>query len=232
MGILRDFVFINQKFPNQDPIKLLGEGIEVNPDDLQGEFDIEIDVGVGPAEKQQMANQMDLLVQFATQAGIPLGIMTPIHILRAQKKKYSLLDIKVTDCMLTEQEFKQGEEAKKNEPPKEDWKEFVQMDKLYQYLTRSEQSQILQRLGIQPDPQGQVAGLPMAKDVLNAQAKQGDAQIKMAEAQQKMGMEKEKFRMDMMGKQADLQAQTTMKKMDLIGKTIDIRNKRRKDKQE
>jgi len=104
-GVVRDFIFINQKWPNEDPVKLLGQGIEINPGDLDGEYDIEIDIGTSPSEKQAVANQMDLFIQFATQAGIAMGIMEPIHVIRAQKKKYRVLGLKMDDCMLTEQQY-------------------------------------------------------------------------------------------------------------------------------
>lgn len=183
MGVIRDFIFINQKWPPESAMKLLGTNIVVNPEDMMGEHDIEIDIGVGPAEKTAMANQLDLLIQFGTQAGVQLGIMTPLHMIRAEKKKYKLLGVKVDDLLLTEQEFQQEQQRKAQEPPKEDWKEFVQMDKLYPLLTRNEQAQILQRMGIQPDPNAQVAGIPQAKDVMDAQAKQQDTQLRAVEAQ-------------------------------------------------
>jgi hypothetical protein len=105
MGVIRDFIFINQKWPTSDPINLLGQNIEINPADLDGEYDISIDIGVSPEEKQQAAQQLDLLIQFGTQAGIQMGVMKPVHILRAQKKKYSLINIPVDDLMVTEQEL-------------------------------------------------------------------------------------------------------------------------------
>jgi hypothetical protein len=104
-GIIRDFIFINQKWKSQDPIRLLGTDIQINPEDLDGEYDIEIDIGVSSGEKQQVANQLDLLVQFGTQAGMQMGIMKPIHILKAQKKKFSMLNINVDDLLVTEQQF-------------------------------------------------------------------------------------------------------------------------------
>ena len=119
-GVIRDFVFINQKWPSQDPIKLLGHDITINPEDLQGEYDIEIDIGVSPAERQAIANQIDLLIQFGTQAGINMGLMTPDHILRAQKKKFSQLNIMVDDLMVSEPEFKQKEQQKQEQPPAPD----------------------------------------------------------------------------------------------------------------
>ena len=105
LGIIRDFIFINQKWPPQTDIKILGTDVTVNPDDLTGEHEIEIDIGVSEAEKSAMANQLDLLIQFGTQAGIQMGIMTPMHIIKAQRKKYRLLGIKVDDLMLTEQQY-------------------------------------------------------------------------------------------------------------------------------
>jgi hypothetical protein len=224
-GVVRDFIFINQKWRNDDPIRLLGTDIVVNPEDLDGEYDIEIDIGVSPAEKQAAANQLDLLIQFGTQAGIPMGIMTPMHLLKAQKKKYSQLNINVDDLLTTEQQFAQNEEMKKQQAPKEDWREFVAIDKLYPMLARSEQMQILQKLEIQPDPNAQVAGIPQARDMIAAQSKQGDAQLKAQEAQQKMQMEREKHQLDMSAKQMDVQANAMNKKIDLESKIIQSRMK-------
>lgn len=155
MGLIRDFILINQLFPPQTDIKILGTDITVNPDDMTGEHDVEIDIGVSPAEKQALANQMDLLVQFGTQAGVPMGIMTPLHIMKAQRKKYKYLGVRVDDLMLSEKEFLQQQEQAKQNPPKPDIKEYVQLDKLYPLLTPMEQAQILQSFGVQPDPQRQ-----------------------------------------------------------------------------
>lgn len=220
-GLIRDFIFINQKWPNDDPVKLLGQNLEVSQDDLSGEYDIEVDVGVGQAEKQQMANQLDLLIQFGTQAGIPMGIMSPMHLLKAQKKKYTLLDIKVDDCMYNEVQFQAEQKKREENKPKEDWKEFVAIDKLYPLLSRTEQAQILDKLGVQPDPNAQVAGLPSAKDLLTAQAKQGDVQSRMMENQQKMQMDKSKFQMDMIGKAQDLKHAKQKQMIDIMGKVAD-----------
>ena len=104
-GLIRDFIFINQKWRSEDPIRILGTDIEVNPQDLDGEYDIEIDIGVSAGEKQQIAQHLDMLVQFATQAGLQMGIMDPMHIIKIQKKKYQMLNIAVDDLMLSEQQF-------------------------------------------------------------------------------------------------------------------------------
>ena len=218
-GVIRDFIFINQRWRSEDPIKLLGTDIQINPEDLDGEYDIEIDIGVSPAEKQQIAQQYELLAQFATQAGIPMGLMTPAHLAKIQKRKYGVFNTNIDDLMFTQDEYMAEAQKREQNKPKEDWKEFVQMDKLYPLLARTEQAQILDRLGIQPDPQAQVAGIPQAKDLIAAQSKQGDAQIKMAEAKQKMAMESQKHQMDMQGKQVDLQAKVLTHRMNLASKT-------------
>lgn len=110
LGIVRDFIFINQKWPPQTDIRLLGTDITVNADDMTGEHDIEIDIGVSDAEKQSSANQLDLLVQWQVQAGLQMGVCTPVHIIKTQKKKYRLLGIKVDDLMFTEQEFQMNQQ--------------------------------------------------------------------------------------------------------------------------
>jgi hypothetical protein len=169
-GLVRDFIFINQKWPNEDPIMLLGTNIQVNAKDLVGDYDIDIDVGVGPAEKQAMANQLDLLIQFDTQAGLPMGLVTPLHLLKTQKKKYRLLNIPVDDLFVPEAEVqkKMEEEAQKKaqQPLPSPIKENVSFDKLYPLLTRMEQMQVLKELGIQPDPNAQVSGMPTSAELL------------------------------------------------------------------
>lgn len=60
-------------------------------------------------------------------------------------------------------------EEQKNIPPEpHDPREFVQMDKLYPLLARSEQIQILQELNIVPDQNATVVGMVTQTDLLNA----------------------------------------------------------------
>jgi hypothetical protein len=152
-GIIKDFIYINQKWP--DPATIQGLGVELSPDltDIAGDYDIDIDIGVSAAEKNAMANQMDLFVQFATQAGMQMGIVDPIGVMRAQKKKYALLNIKMDDCMLSEADYMKQQQVKAQQPPEPpDLKQYVALDKLFPYLTPTEQAQILTHFEIQPDP--------------------------------------------------------------------------------
>lgn len=183
-GVIRDFIFINQKWPSPDPIVLLGQDLTVNPEDLKGEYDIEIDIGVSAAEKQAIANQLDLLIQFGTQAGIQMGIMTPEHILKAQKKKFSQLNIVVDDLLLSEPEFQQkmqqAEQEKQQNPPP-------------------------------PPPEVMQAQMAQQQAQQAAQQKQLEFQLKMQEQQAKAQFEQQKMQMEM--QQLQLEAQVEQAKL-------------------
>lgn len=105
LGVIRDFMFINQKWPGQDPIKLLGQNIQINPDDLSGDYDIEVDIGTSPSEKQAQGNQIDMFIQFATQAGIQMGIVDETGVRNAIKSKYRVLAINATKWLVDDKKF-------------------------------------------------------------------------------------------------------------------------------
>jgi hypothetical protein len=63
---------------------------------------------------------------------------------------------------------------------KPDMRQFVQIDKLYPLLTRSEQMQILSEIGVQPDPKGEVAGLPSANTAVQADQHLRDTEVREA----------------------------------------------------
>ncbi len=49
---------------------------------------------------------------------------------------------------------------------KPDMRQYIQIDKMYPLMTRAEQMQVLAEIGITPDPQGEVAGLPDASTAM------------------------------------------------------------------
>jgi len=149
-------------------------------------------------------------------------LMTPMHLEKIQKRKYNLFNINIDDLMLSEQEFAQEMQQREQNKPKEDWKEFVQMDKLYPLLARTEQAQILSRLGIQPDPNAQVAGIPQARDILANQSKQQDAQLRTQEKVQDMMFKREEHAMDMQSKREELRNKAIGSKIDLVGKIANV----------
>jgi hypothetical protein len=108
-----------------------------------------------------------------------------------------VLGIKVSDLMKDEKTIiQQTEESKKQKPP-EPPKEFVQVDKIFQYLTPMEQAQQLMEIGIKPDPRREMmspdalpgAGTnPKEQDVLNQQKLKQDMdkhQLNMVQSDQK-----------------------------------------------
>ena len=168
-GVIRDFIFINQKWPNPDPITLLGEDLVINQDDLKGEYDIEIDIGVSPAERQAIANQIDLLLQFGTQAGLQMGIQKPEHILRGIKKKFAQLNIVVDDLLVSEPEFKQQQ---------------------------AQQQQQQQQNPPPPPPEVQQAQMEMQMSQQEHQMKMQEMQAKVQAEQQKLQLEMQQMQME------------------------------------
>jgi transcriptional regulator with XRE-family HTH domain len=200
-GLIRDFIEINIIWPEESKLLIESTGKEITPEMLMKIADIDIDIGVGAAEKNAMANQIELMIQFATSAGIQMGIMTPTHVARMQKKKYRLLGVKVEDLMMSDQEIaaaqKAAEEAKAANPP--DIKEYCQIDKIYPMLTPIEQQQVLNAFGIKPDPK---------RLVLPPQALSGESPLEIAKLQleiQKTQMEAKKYEQDMAFRTKEMQ---------------------------
>jgi len=112
-----------------------------------------------------------------------MGITDPTHIMRAIKKKYRVLGIKIDDLMKDEKTYlAEMEEKKKQPPPEPPMKEYIQMDKLFPLLTPMEQMQILMELDIKPDPRRS----QMPPDALpGAGTSQQEGQYELQQAQQK-----------------------------------------------
>jgi len=193
-GLIKDFIFINKTWPPQEPVNLFGQNITIEPADVEGDYDVEIDIGVSPAEKQAIANQLDLLIQFGTQAGLQMGIMKPVHILKAQKKKYSQLNLAVDDLLLSEPEFNQVEEQKQA-----DAKANPQVDPAQQQMQMQQEQQQVQ-----------------------AQQSQAQFQMKMQEGQQKMQFEqaKQNAEMEMMQMEAQLEQMKMQGEMEKLQLSI------------
>jgi hypothetical protein len=184
-GLIRDFIEINIIWPEESKLVIETTGEPITPEQLMMIHDIDIDIGVGTAEKNAMANQLDLLIQFGTSAGINMGIMTPSQIAKAQIKKYRILGVKIEELIMNDQQIAEAQKAKEEadaaNPP--DIKEYCQIDKIYPMLTPMEQQQVLVAFGIQPDPN---------RKNLPPQALSGESPIEMVRVQ----MEMQKMQMD------------------------------------
>lgn len=208
-GVIRDFVFINQKWPSQDPIVLLGQDIQINPGDLDGEYDIEIDIGVSPAEKQAIANQLDLLIQFMTQAGLQMGIATPQHVLKAIKKKFSQLNIVVDDLLVSVPEFQKAEEEKKQQPPQPDPAQIQAQMQQEQAQVQAQQSQAQFQMKMQENQQKmQFEATKQASEMEMMQMEAQLEQMKMQGEMEKLQLSIQQAREQHVLKMRELEAST------------------------
>lgn len=105
--LIRQMIAIVQLYPPADVVRLEGTPIEVTADDLQGLFDIEIDVGTGPQEKQATAQMLEQHLGFLVQVAIPNGLATWAHAAETVYKKYSVLDVNAKNLMLPMEEIRQ-----------------------------------------------------------------------------------------------------------------------------
>ena len=188
MGVIRDFIFINQKWPSEDPIRLLGTNIVINPEDLDGEYDIEIDIGTSPSEKQATANQIDLFIQFGTQAGLQMGIVKPEGMMKAIKAKYRVLGVGVSQWMVDDKTFAQEQAQKAAQPPPPD----PEVEKMKMEMQMAQQSAQMEQQKAQAEMQ-----MSQAEMQMKSQSEQAAAQIKAQAAQAEMQMKAQEHQQDM-----------------------------------
>ena len=155
--VLRDVIFIIQKWPPPNEVEIVGTDIAVTPEEMAGQYDVEIDVGVGPQDRIDQSHQLEGLIQFGISAGVPMGMMGPEHLIRAQKRKGKLIGVPFTDLLVDEAQM-----------------DFVQQlqqqnQQLQQQLEQvMAQFQQLQQQGM-PPLDNIIANMP---DLINAKAKQ------------------------------------------------------------
>jgi hypothetical protein len=213
-GVIRDFIFINQKWPSEDPIKLLGTNIVINKGDLDGEYDIEVDIGTSPADRQATANQIDLFIQFATQAGLQMGIVKPEGVMRAIRKKYRTLGVNMADCMPSEKAFMAEQAQKQKQPPPPDPNQIkMQMDQqMAQQKSQMEQQSAQMDMQVKQSEMQMEQQSQQAELQFKSQAHQQEMQFAQQEFQQKMQFNEELHRQTMEQKQqAAAQAKATPK---------------------
>jgi hypothetical protein len=89
-------------YPPTDDQQILGEDIQLNPQDYQGQYTVTIDVGVGPQDRQEKAAALGQLVMLQMQMG---GLVPPEKILATVKAQYEALDIDVEEFLPTPEEI-------------------------------------------------------------------------------------------------------------------------------
>jgi len=83
---------------------------------------------------------------------------------------------------------------------KPDMRQYIQIDKMYPLMTRTEQMQVLTEIGITPDPQGEVSGLPDASTAMKTHQNLMANKMREQNNAKKTDIEKAKVLLDAAGK--------------------------------
>lgn len=85
--VLRFMVELNQRFIDQPQvIRLQNQMLEVSPDDLKGEFDIDVNTEAGVGKRKQTIENMQLFLGMLAQVGMNIGAVTPGEWAKAAQK--------------------------------------------------------------------------------------------------------------------------------------------------
>ena len=85
--MLRFLVELNQRYIDQPQvIRLANKMLEVSPDDLRGEFDIDVNTEAGVGRRSQTIQNMQLYLGMLSQVGMQIGAITPGEWAKAAQK--------------------------------------------------------------------------------------------------------------------------------------------------
>ena len=85
--MMRFLVQLNQMYiDTAQVVRLNNTFLEVTPDDLQGEFDIDVNTEAGVGKKKQTIQNLQFYLSAIAPAGIQLGAVTPAHWAKAAQK--------------------------------------------------------------------------------------------------------------------------------------------------
>ena len=107
----RFLVELNQKYIDQPQvIRLQNQMLEISPDDLKGEFDIDVNTEAGVGKRKQTIENMQLFLGMIAQVGMQIGAVTPGEWAKAAQKLLQESGIRdpqsyVKDPELVKQEF-------------------------------------------------------------------------------------------------------------------------------
>ena len=84
---LRFLVELNQRYIDQPQVvRLQNTMLQVSPDDLKGEFDIDVNAEIGVGKKQQTIQNLQLYLGTLAPAGMEIGAVTPGEWAKAAQK--------------------------------------------------------------------------------------------------------------------------------------------------
>jgi hypothetical protein len=103
--ILRRILDVIRQFPPVDDVRFVGADVALKPEDIEGQYTIDIEVGVGPQDRQQQSGMMRELVQMLIQQFIPNGQATPQQLTKATIAMFEYMDMDVSPYLLPEDEI-------------------------------------------------------------------------------------------------------------------------------
>ncbi len=93
---------------------------------------------------------------------------------------------------------------------KPDMRQYIQVDKLYPLMTRTEQMAVLTEIGIQPDPKGEVAGLPDASKTMQARQHLKDTEVREGNKAEQIQTDRMKIMADTATKMKQMEKQNAV----------------------
>ncbi|MBQ9596499.1 MAG: hypothetical protein IJR35_11655 [Synergistaceae bacterium] len=162
---LRFMVELNQKYIDQPQvIRLENTMLQVSPDDLKGEFDIDVNTEIGVGKRQQTIENLQLYLGNLALAGMNIGAITPGEWAHAAQKLLQEMGIRdpqsyVLDPEIVKQQF------------------FMQMQQ--QMMAQQEQAQLQQaQLARQNQIQDQQLAMQQAQAQQQMQLRNQEMQMK------------------------------------------------------
>ena len=93
---------LNQQFIDQEMVvRIFNEALEISPDDLAGNFDVQVDIGGATGKEETRVEQMLSILQYVTLL-IQIGVMSPQNVHEAVKKIMELWGWKDYESYLTD----------------------------------------------------------------------------------------------------------------------------------
>lgn len=147
--LFQAFVDMNlEYFDAPTNIKLNEEWVNVRPEDIDGDYDIIIDVGVGTGAQEIQINQLINMINVSA-PGMQQGVVTKKDMYNMLKSIYELMGYKNPDKFVTDPESKEAKQAAQGDPRLKQMQQ--EMQKLAEQLKKAEDKKQVEMAKVQVD---------------------------------------------------------------------------------